>query len=121
MTPRKQPAKATASRSSLPLPLPAIRREIWEAACELILSGERIHISAVLAARFRTTERVINSALVAEGMRYEREAAMLRNGLLNALELSRPCEQHCRATRPLAMHSQKCAAMSCIRVRLHLK
>ena len=88
MTPRKQPAKATAPRSSVPLPLPPIRRQIWEAACELVLSGDPFRPGA-LANRFRTTERIINRVLVAEGMRHEREAAMLRNGLLNTLELSR--------------------------------
>ena len=89
MTPRKQPTKATAPRPAVPLPLVPIRRQIWEAACELILSGERIHISGALANRFRTTERVINCVLVTEGMRHQREAAMLRTGLLNTLELSR--------------------------------
>ena len=85
---RKQPSKACSARRAA-LPLPAVRRRIWEQACDLIASGEQREPSTILAARFHSSERVINRVLVIEGMRHEREAAALRTGLLNTLEIAR--------------------------------
>lgn len=87
MATRKQPSKA-ATRSRASLPLPAIRRRIWEQACDLIASGEHEHAS-ILAGRFHCGERVISRVLLIEGTRHEREAAALRTGVLNALEIAR--------------------------------
>jgi hypothetical protein len=89
MAPRKQPTKASTSRSRAALPLPAVRRRIWEQACDLISSGEQREISTILAARFHSSERMINRVLVIEGMKHEREAIALRTGLLNALQIAR--------------------------------
>jgi hypothetical protein len=89
MAPRKQPSKATTSRPRTVLPLPAVRRRIWEQACDLIASGELREHSAILAGRFHSSERIINRVLVIEGIRHEREAAALRTGLLNTLEIAR--------------------------------
>jgi hypothetical protein len=85
---RKQPSKATASRQGA-LPLAPVRRQIWEQACDLIASGELREHSAILAGRFHSSERIIDRVLVIEGMRHEREAAALRTGLLNTLEIAR--------------------------------
>jgi hypothetical protein len=89
MAPRKKPSKALTARSRVSLPLPAVRRRIWEQACDLIASGEQREHSALLAGRFHTSERLINRVLVIEGMRHEREAAALRTGLLNTLEIAK--------------------------------
>jgi hypothetical protein len=89
MTPRKQPTKATALRPSVPLPLAETRRQIWEAAADLIASGDARDISAVLARRFQTTQATISRVMVMEALRYEREAAALRHGVRNALQLAR--------------------------------
>jgi len=89
MTPRKQPSKATTARSSIPLPLAETRRQIWEAAAELVTYGDPRDISAVLAKRFRTTQAMIARVMVMEALRYEREAAALRQGVRNALLLAR--------------------------------
>jgi hypothetical protein len=88
MAPRKQPSKATTSQPRTVLPLPAVRRRIWEQACDLVASGELREHSAILAGRFHSSERIINRVLVIEGMRHEREAAALRTGLLNTLEIA---------------------------------
>jgi hypothetical protein len=56
---------------------------------KLITAGEPREISAVLAGRFNTGERIIDAVLVAEGMRHERTAAALKTGILGALELAR--------------------------------
>ena len=86
--PRKQPSKATSSRRTA-LPLAPVRRQIWEAACELITAGEPREHSAILAGRFHSSERIIMRVLLIEGMRHEREAAALRTGVLSALEIAR--------------------------------
>jgi len=88
MATRKQPSKASTSRSRAGLPLLAVRRRIWDQACDLIASGEREH-SAVLAGRFHCSERIVNRVLLIEGMRHEREAAALRTGILNAIEIAK--------------------------------
>jgi len=88
MAQRKQPSKATASRRGA-LPLAPVRRQIWEAACDLIASGEQREHSAILAGRFHSSERIVNQVLLLEGLRFEREAVALRNGVLNALEIAR--------------------------------
>jgi len=85
---RKQPSKATSSRRGA-LPLAPVRRQIWEAACELITAGEPREHSALLAGRFHSSEGIITRVLVLEGMRHQREAVALRTGLLNALEIAR--------------------------------
>jgi len=61
---------------------------MWEQACELIAAGDAREISAVLANRFRTSERVVDAVLVVEGIRHQREAAALRNGLVNTLAIA---------------------------------
>ena len=55
----------------------------------MVASGEQREPSTILAARFHSSERVINRVLVIEGMRHEREAAALRTGVLNALAIAR--------------------------------
>ena len=45
-------------------------------------------VSTVLANRFHTSERIADAVLVIEGMRHEREAAALRNGLVNTLSIA---------------------------------
>lgn len=50
------------------------------------MAGESRELSAVLAGRFNTGERVIDAVLVAEGMRHERTAAALKTGIIGALE-----------------------------------
>ena len=89
MTPRKQPGKATVPRASVPLPLPAIRRQIFEQAAELIAVGDPRDISEILAKRFRASPALIARVMVLEALRYEREAAALRHGVRNALQLAR--------------------------------
>jgi hypothetical protein len=86
---RKPAARATASRERVRLPLPDVRRQMWEQACELVVAGESRRVSCVLANRFRTSERIIQHCLIVEGMRHERIAATLRTGVVNALELAR--------------------------------
>jgi len=86
---RKQPARETGRVQRARLPLPAIRRQIWEQACDLIASGEQCEHSPILARRFQCSEGVISRVLLIEGMRHEREAAALRTGVLNALEIAR--------------------------------
>ncbi len=44
---------------------------------------------ATLAKRFDLPEHVIEVTLIAEGMRHERTAATLRNGLANVLAMAR--------------------------------
>ena len=89
MTPRKQPGKATAPRNSVPLPLAETRREIWSAASDLIAACDSRDISEVLGRRFRVPQAVIARIMVMEALRYEREAAALRSGMRNALQLAR--------------------------------
>jgi len=71
------------------LPLDAVRRRIWEQACELAVTGDVRDLTAVLANRFQLSRRVIHLTLIAEGMRHERTAASLRNGIVNALAMAR--------------------------------
>jgi hypothetical protein len=71
------------------MPLPSVRRRIWEQACDLIASGEEREHALVLAGRFQCSQRIIHRALLIEGMRHEREAAALRTGVLNALTIAR--------------------------------
>jgi hypothetical protein len=85
----RKPATSASTRRRVRLPLPAVRVAIWQAACELITAGESREISAVLAGRFNTGERIIDAVLVAEGMRHERTAAALKTCILGALELAR--------------------------------
>jgi hypothetical protein len=61
---------------------------MWAQACDLIAGGETRELSAVLANRFHTSERIVDAVLVIEGMRHEREAAALRNGLVNTLAIA---------------------------------
>jgi hypothetical protein len=71
------------------LPLPAVRRRIWEQAVELATTDDVRDMAAVLANRFKIPERVIHLVLIAEGMAHERTAAALRNGMVNALSMAR--------------------------------
>lgn len=87
--PRRKPAGSDATiRRHSRLPLPEVRRQIWAQACDLVAAGESRELSAVLANRFHTSERMIDTVLVTEGMRHERVAAALRNGLVNTLSLA---------------------------------
>jgi len=88
MTPRKQPSKATAPRASQ-LPLPTVRRQIWEQATELVAVGDCRDVSEVLAKRFQLPQSTIVRVMVFEALRWEREAFTLRLGVRNALHLSR--------------------------------
>jgi hypothetical protein len=76
-----------AGLSGCKLPLRPIRRRIWDAAQTLAHCGEPI--IATLAKRFDLDHLTIEVVLVAEGRRHEREAAALRNGIVNALEIAR--------------------------------
>jgi hypothetical protein len=89
MNPRKPTRTATSARQSPRLPLQPVRREIWEAARDLVASGDGREVSAVLGNRYRLSEAVIDAVLVHEGMRHERVAAALRTGVVNALALAR--------------------------------
>jgi hypothetical protein len=87
--PVRKPARtATTGGQPSRLPLPQVRRRIWIQACELVAVGEQRELSAVLANRFHTSERIIDTVLVSEGMRHERIAAALRNGLVNTLSIA---------------------------------
>ena len=93
MTPRKQPARET-SRSTLGrLPLPEIRRKMFDQACELIAAGDPRELSLVIGNRFHISQSVVNRVLVLEGLRHEREAAALRAGIHNAVLLAREAGQ----------------------------
>jgi len=89
MTPRKQPTKATEPPSGVPLPLAETRRQIWEAAAELIALGDPRDITELLAKRFRASHATIARVMVLEALRFEREAAALRHGVRNALQIAR--------------------------------
>lgn len=90
VTPRKQPRGATAPRSTVPLPLAETRRQIWEAAAELIAAGDPRDITELLAKRFCASHAIIARVMVLEALRFEREAAALRHGVRNALQIA--CE-----------------------------
>ena len=66
-----------------------MRLEIWKSACELVAAGETRELSRVLASRFSTSERIIDTVLVIEGMRHERTAATLKTGIIGALEAAK--------------------------------
>ena len=72
MTPRKQPTKATAPRSVVPLPLAETRRQIWEAAAELIAAGDPRDVTELLAKRFRAPHAIIARVMVLEALRFGR-------------------------------------------------
>jgi len=55
----------------------------------MIADGHADEISAVLANRFHTSERIIDLVLVAEGMRHERVAAALKTGIVAAMHSAR--------------------------------
>jgi len=84
---RKPAGSETTSRRNR-LPLPDVRRRIWEQACDLVADGEKRDLSAVIAKRFDIPESTICLVLTLEGMRHERTAAALRNGVLNALAIA---------------------------------
>lgn len=88
MTPRKPLRKAQNARTGPRLPLPAVRRQIWDAARDLVAAGDTREVSAVLANRYRLPEAVIDAVLIHEGIRHERVAATLRQGIVNALDLA---------------------------------
>jgi len=92
MTPRRQPGRAISARPAPRLPLPAIRKRIWEQACDLVAAGDTRDLARVLANRFSTGVDVIDIVLVLEGSRFQRGAAALKTGVLNALALAREAE-----------------------------
>ena len=71
----KKPPRAAGSPRRPRLPLRPVRLQIWAAACDLVIQGHGDEVSAVLANRFHTSERIIDMVLVTEGMRQERVAA----------------------------------------------
>lgn len=97
MSLRKPAQPAATTRQSPRLPLPAVRRKIWEAARDLVASGDGREISSVLASRFSTSERIIDAVLVIEGLRHERIAATLRTGIVSALEQAREADGEAEA------------------------
>jgi len=87
MTPARKPPTSTTQRTRLPLA--PVRRAIWEAARDLVVTGDAREISGVLANRFSSSGAIIDRVLVLEGMRHERIAATLRTGVSNALDMAR--------------------------------
>jgi hypothetical protein len=85
---RKPAARAGTPRRPR-LPLPAVRVQIWQAACDLVAAGDTRELGRTLASRFSTSERIIDMVLIIEGMRHERTAAALRTGIVGALEAAR--------------------------------
>lgn len=83
---RKPPQSAPAPHRRARLPLRPVREAIWEAACALAVDGHSQELSAILAGRFHTSQRIIDLVLVTEGMRHQRTAATLRTGMLAALQ-----------------------------------
>ena len=69
-----------------------IRKRIWEQACDLVAAGHTRDLSRVLANRWNTGADMIDVVLVLEGSRYQRGAAALKTGVLNALALAREAE-----------------------------
>lgn len=90
---RKPASRARIGAHSPRLPLPAVRREIWEQACELVTAGRAHELVAVLANRFQFPQRTVVAVLMAEGMSHQRAAATLRNGISNVLMLARDAER----------------------------
>lgn len=86
---RKKPPQREVEARRVRLPLAPVRAQIWAAACELVGDGHADEVSATLANRFHTSERIIDMVLVLEGMKHERIAATLRTGMIAALEESR--------------------------------
>jgi hypothetical protein len=80
---RRKPGKETSARRASALPLPAVRRRIFEQACELAITGDRRDHLAVLANRFSVSQRIVHLSLIAEGMCHERRAAVLHNGVIS--------------------------------------
>lgn len=97
MNPRKPARAATTNRRSLRLPLLPVHREIWEAARDLVAAGDPREVSAVLANRFNTSERIIDAVLVLEGLKHERVAATLRTGIVSTLEQAREVDSQAEA------------------------
>jgi hypothetical protein len=78
MQPERKPARAATRRvTGTSSPLPAVRKRVWEAACELVTAGSHRDIAGVLANRFSLSKRAVNAILVAEGMRHERIGSAL--------------------------------------------
>ncbi|MCU1338905.1 MAG: hypothetical protein JWO19_4486 [Bryobacterales bacterium] len=84
---RKPAGSETGRRSRLPLP--DVRKLIWEQACDLAAAGTPQELSAILARRFGLSERIIDLTILAEGMKYQRACAALRTGVIAALEQAR--------------------------------
>ncbi len=89
MQPIRKPVASSTSNRSVRLPLIPVRRKIWDAARDLVATGDAREVSAVLANRFRLPEAVIDAVLVHEGIRHERVATTLRIGVTNALTIAR--------------------------------
>ncbi len=86
---RKPMRTAVEARQRGQLPLVPVRQQIWAQACELVQSGDTRDLCALLANRFHTSERIIQTVLVLQGIQHERAAATLRNGIRNTLSLER--------------------------------
>jgi hypothetical protein len=87
MIARKPNGTAGVSRRVKPLPLRPLRKRLWDAAQALFASGEPV--VATLARRFELDQSTIETVLVAEGLRHERTAVALKNGIVNALAIAR--------------------------------
>jgi hypothetical protein len=88
---RKPPARASMRRVS-GLALAAVRRRIFEAAAELVTTGEARDVPAVLSNRFKLSKRTVTISIVAEALKHERTAVTLRNGMVNLLAMARQAE-----------------------------
>ena len=89
MQPERKPARAATRRvAGTSSPLPAVRKRVWEAACELVTAGNTHDLPGVLANRFGLPKRTIHAIIVSEGMRHERISTTLSLGIANLLELA---------------------------------
>jgi predicted transcriptional regulator with HTH domain len=84
---RKPNGRVTAPRARRALPIPAVRKQIWEAAQSLDPCDQLV--SEVLAREFELPPSTIEAVLLREGRRYERTAAALRTGIVSALQAGR--------------------------------
>src|SRR4029077_12989049 len=91
-SPRKPATRAGTIRTAS-LPVPAVRRKIWEAACDLLARQDCRLIHKALANRFQISECAVSRSLVIQGMKHERAAAALQHGVMTALALAREAER----------------------------
>lgn len=88
---RKPPVR-TAARRAPRVPLPSVRRQMWDQACELVSAGDKRDVAVVLANRFKVSRHTVHLVLIVEGKRHERAAVTFKNGLANVLSMVRQAE-----------------------------